>query len=254
MASGAAYTVESASSKVGTLSVGGELQLAGTARLVLTGATSTNGAKLAGTGKVVAGGTEIVPGTNGLQAVAVSGTPKVTISENSIASDGAVVTLSGVTGTAITVKAATLTVSAVTVDVTTAGTVTLKGSTDTPSNIGKLLLKGGTNAGSLVVDSTNSNAVTIGGGATATNFLLTASTKDNTTNATVTKADGTALEAATGIVVKAAADDASSGSNLGSIGGGSTPNTTDVLISGPSGAGVSDSAIAKGWKVEVPNS
>jgi hypothetical protein len=273
----ATYTVKSESSNVGTLTVAASSELvigAGlltptpegfgsgadndddtSSKLVLTGASEANGALLKGAGSVVAGGTTIVGADDGWQAVADSGTPTVTIAEDSIAGSAAVTLTAQHANSAITVAKATLAVDGVAITLASSkGTVTLTGSADTPSNIGKLLLKGGTNPGSLAVDSDNSTDVTIGEGATATNFLLTAGTEAATTNATVTTAKGTALAATTGIVVKAAAANAASGSNLGSIGGGATADTTDVLVSGPSGEGAANSAIANGWKVQVPNS
>jgi hypothetical protein len=127
--SGATYVVESAANKVGTLTIDasavltlGAGVLAGSdasntttidtrSSLVLT-AVDTHGAILTGAGKVVAGGTEIVGGTNGWTAGGASGA--VTIEADSISADATSVEFAAVTGAAdavITVaEAATLTI------------------------------------------------------------------------------------------------------------------------------------------------
>jgi hypothetical protein len=163
----ATYTVASASGAVGTLTVAGSsalhigkgilgaLKTSGvvgsgianvddnSASLVLTGATGTDGAKLAGAGSLVAGGTTIVGGT-ALQAVGVG---NVTIAANSISGTSVLTdTEAGSANVTITVAAdSNLTIAAnTTVDIgakgsivlgykgggnTTAGTITLADTT-----------------------------------------------------------------------------------------------------------------------------
>jgi hypothetical protein len=208
--------------------------------LVLTAAASTGGAKLAGTGKVIAGAAEIVGGTAGWQAVGASGT--VSITADTIASSVVAAELTAQdAASAITVAAAgTLTVNGVITLAASKGKVVLTGSTTTA---GALLLKGGTNPGTLVVDAASTTAeVTIG---TLTNSLTDGSATA-TTIASVTK-DGTAVAA--GIVVKAAAD--ATASLLGSIAGGTTASTNDAFIKGPATA--VNSEIATGWKYAFTN-
>jgi hypothetical protein len=221
-----------------TLTLTGDVDVDSEA-LVLTAATSTGGAKLAGTGKVIAGVAEIVGGTAGWQAVGASGT--VSITADTIASSVAAAELTAQDATsAITVAAGTLTVNGVITLATSKGKVVLTGSSSTP---GILLLKGGTNPGTLVVDAANTTAtVTIG---TVTNSLTDASATPGTI-AAVTK-DGTAVAA--GIVVKAAA--VATGSLLGSIAGGTTATTNDAFIKGPATA--VNSEIATGWKYAFTN-
>jgi hypothetical protein len=125
-------------------------------------------------------------------------------------------------------------------------TIVLTGAT--ASNAATLVLKGGgTTGGTLVVDATQSTAVTLGTLSTS-NFVLTNNSGDAATQATVTK-DGSAVAAS--VVVKGAQADASAGVLLGSIGGGGTASDNDATVTGPTTA--VNSAIAKGWKVKVPN-
>jgi hypothetical protein len=153
--SGSSYVVESAENKKGTLTVTGTLTLGpevlepagygneAAPKLVLTGATGENGAKLAGAGSVVAGGTTIVGGTNGWQAVD-DGTDTYTIEANAITAAGAGGAFTAVTGAtqpSITVAAgATLNLAADT-------TIDLKG---TAAAVGSIVLKGAASNGAIL--------------------------------------------------------------------------------------------------------
>jgi hypothetical protein len=262
LVAGSTYVVKSASGKVGTLTVTEELRLGAgvtgsdayddnSAKLVLTGAGSTNGAMLKGAGTVVAGGTEIVGGTSGWQAVDVSGTAPVTIEAGAITAGSAAVALTAQdTNSAITVTASTLAVKGGITLASGKGKVILKGNGTTA---GALLLKGdSTVPGLLTTDSASSNNVTVGDTTDASNFMLY---PNNGSSASVTKAlvtkDGTTAVAS--IVAKAAASDTSSGSVLGSIGGGAASPANDAVITGPVVA-ANASEIVYQWKVQVPNS
>jgi hypothetical protein len=138
---GATYKVASESDKVGslTLDTGAELLLASgvllpgpneldtaaESKLVLTGATDSNGALLKGDGTLKAGAAAIVGGDNGWQAV---GTGAVTIAADKI--EAAAVLTSGATGTvdpSITVGNGSLTVAASTViDFTTVASLVVE--------------------------------------------------------------------------------------------------------------------------------
>jgi hypothetical protein len=156
-------------------------------------------------------------------------------------------------------KGKTLEVSSVDITlVNGAGKVTLQGDNQASLNPGKLLLKAGANdtAGLLTVDGTQAGAVTIGGTANASNFLLTAAqTSVPATDAMVTKSDGNVVVNGTiAITSGATGGDASSGVRLGKIGGGvPSANGVDVLISGPKGGSATNSTIAYGLYVRVPN-
>jgi hypothetical protein len=271
LVAGSTYTVNSASSSVGTLTVTSETLsiqdglLANddgygadannvSAKLVLVSDTSTNGAKLDGEGKVVAGNTEI-SGANGWQAVGTGSNSKIIISVDTIdaqvsagTGDVAGILTAITTAATITVKnGGTLTVEHGTIDISAASTsFVLEGTTGAGS---KLLLKGDGTAPGLLKFSGQTTDVTIGTTNT-TNFLITANTKAQATNAVVTKPDGQAIVAGDSIVCKATATDASSGSVLGTIGGGAA--TKDVLITGPSGQ--NSATFLADSKVKVPNS
>jgi hypothetical protein len=183
----ATYTVASADSAIGVLTVGGTLTVGDglltglpegvdntastSAKLVLTGATSTNGATLKGAGTVVAGGTEIVGGTNGWQVVNSAGTDTVTLKADAIAASAttAVFTAVGSDKDAIITvpEAKTFTIEANT-------TVDLKG-TDS-SVVGSIVLKGadsGTNGGTLAfAKGTTSIVKTANSGSTASNETI----------------------------------------------------------------------------------
>jgi hypothetical protein len=244
-----AYTVNSAASNVGTLTVNGSLSIVDTGSLVLTGAGGTNGALLVGTGTVTAGGTQISgAATTGWQAVdSAAGT--ITIKPDVIEASAATGILTGGTSGSITVRGSTLSVTGK-INITTAGTVTLVGASSGQG--GALLLKGGTVPGNLTVDSSKTSGVSIGSTTTAVNFLLTpASGSDPDEDAVVTK-DGTAAIPSTGyaIVLNSDTGSASGGDDLGDIGGGGA--NIDVFITAPAGAGNS-SVIEAGWKVQVPS-
>jgi hypothetical protein len=143
LVAGATYKVASASGKVGTLTIGngGKLVLAAgvlsdavdynnlSAKLILTGASGVNGALLTGAGTVAAGGTAIVPSTQGWQVVDTGGTGTVTIEADTITATAATVTLAGVasgTGTITVAKTKTLKIAANTaIDLTDSGSIVL---------------------------------------------------------------------------------------------------------------------------------
>jgi hypothetical protein len=268
---GATYTVASAATVIGTLTIDEDAELllaagvlvdsatdttnshtGASSKVVLTGAASTNGASLAGEGVVKAGATTITGGASGSwQAVGASSTFAIAV--DAITASAA----AALTGTdddgAITVEGGRLTVIGK-IDVATKGTITLKA--DSGGTAGSLLLKGGTVAGNLLTNSSASNPVTIGAGATAANFLLYATADSGKVKAAaVTKADGTsAIATATGIVVQGTVD-SSAGAALGNIGGGDAADTKDVLITSKTTAAnalviVNTDAL----KVIVPNS
>jgi hypothetical protein len=208
--------------------------------LVLTGAAS-HGAKLAGAGKVVAGGTEITGNASGTwTAGGAAGT--VTLAADSITGDapGLSLTAGGHADAEIKVTGATLTVDGVAVTVVTSyGKVTLVGSS-TSDNVGHLLLKGNATvgmAGKLVVSTENTAEVT---STTALTLYPTGSTGNG--NASVT---GTIP----GIKVVAGAADPTTAATLGSIGGGNAAGTTDATINAPSSANNSVFTTASGAKV-----
>jgi hypothetical protein len=128
LAAGATYTVASEASKVGTLAIDDASEIKVYGSLVLTGATSTNGALLTGdtVGKVTAGDTEIFGDTEGWQAV---GTGTITIAPNTISANADTAILTGVSGGSSTITVAagkTLTIAAnTTINLTAAGTIIL---------------------------------------------------------------------------------------------------------------------------------
>jgi hypothetical protein len=115
LVAGATYTVASEAGKVGTLTASNTLTIGGgdlvppagfantatdSASLVLTGATSTNGAKLDGLGKIVAGKTEIVGGEVGTASWQAFGAGNVTITADKITVSAETVALTAVDGAA----------------------------------------------------------------------------------------------------------------------------------------------------------
>jgi hypothetical protein len=252
--SGTTYTVASVSGKVGTLELGDSavLTLGDTLgvgapahvppKVVLTGVANTAGAILKGAGSLVAGGTTIVGGANGWQAVNASST--ATIAANSITGGAALTAgspeseITVAVNKMLTVNNATITLAA------SKGKVTLAGHAQTP---GKLLLKGGGSAaGKLIVDAGLTESVTVGT-TSLINFIVTDG-GGTPVNVLVTK-DG--LNPATGTAVKGADSTATAGVLLGSIAGGTTIETHDALLTGPAGG---TAVIVKGWKVQVPAS
>ena len=159
----ATYTVASESGKVGTLELDTDAELhiddgvllaagapAGydndpdtSAKLVLTGASGTDGAVLKGAGTVAAGGTEIVGGTNGWQAVGASTT--VAITADAITGTGTDAELvAGTSAGAITIGGntvagpVTLTVTGLAVNVLTSGSIAIPYPASGAANVFKL--------------------------------------------------------------------------------------------------------------------
>jgi hypothetical protein len=143
LVAGATYKVASETGKVGTLTIGngGKLVLAAgvlsdavdynnlSAKLILTGGGTGVGALLTGTGTVAAGGTAIVPSTQGWQVVDTGGTGTVTIEADTITATANTVTLAGVasgSGTITVAKTKTLKIAANTaIDLTDSGSIVL---------------------------------------------------------------------------------------------------------------------------------
>jgi hypothetical protein len=202
--------------------------------LILTAAAS-NGAVLAGLGKVVAGGMEITGGdaSDGWTADGATGT--VTIAENSITGSGTGETFTaGAENSGIKVTAAELEVGSVVITLAEdKGKVTLVGG----NPAGSLLLKGGgANAkGSLVVDSESSDTLTIGSSTT----VIGADTPND--DASVT---GSSFAATGGDD-----DDIATGTPLGSISGGANAGDNDATITGPTAAD-KNSVIAYGLNIK----
>ena len=259
--SGSSYVVESAADKIGTLTVTGTLTLGpevleptgyeneAAPKLVLTGAATTNGALLKGSGSVVAGGTTIVGDDDGWQAV---GTGTVTIAKDAITASASTVALTAQhADAAITVTASRLAVTGeITLATGTKGKLTLKGDDTTA---GSLLLKGNANnAGKLRV-AADSNTVKVGATVTSSDFLIfAASGMSATTQAYVTAANGTGVTPAN-LSVNGGNTDASSGTTLSSITAGNEVDTKDVLITGQV-AEANALTIANGAYVKVTNS
>jgi hypothetical protein len=215
----ATYTVSSAGSAVGTLTVGtgatlhiGKGVLAGltagtvgsgianvddnSASLVLTGAAGTDGAKLAGAGSLVAGGATIVGGT-ALQAVGVG---NVTIAANSLSGTSVLTdTEANTANVTITVAAdSNLTIAAsTTVDIGTKGSIVLGYKGDGNTTPGTITLTGtaavikvgtGVTTGSATATQLNTAFTTPGGtvGADVTGKTTT----DNSADGTLTQLIG----------------------------------------------------------------
>jgi hypothetical protein len=117
----------------------GKVTLTNTGSLVLAG-DSANGAKLTGAGKVIAGATEIVGGTNGWQAVGASGNVTIAAGVTAAAKEATITAntsvLTGVTGgtgatiTQLAGEGNKLTIATGTkIDVVNAGSIVLKAAT-----------------------------------------------------------------------------------------------------------------------------
>ena len=186
----ATYTVASEAEKIGTLTVDTNATLiiiegvlagatgadntAASAKLVLTGAATTNGALLTGAGSVVAGGTTIVGGDDGWQAV---GTGTVTIAVDAITASAATAVLTAQhANSAITVaEGETLFIAANTaITVVTQGSIVLKKQTT------------GTNGAAINLSATTAKIDGLTGG-TSNRTLLTS----NIANATYTVGSAT---------------------------------------------------------------
>jgi cytoskeletal protein CcmA (bactofilin family) len=235
--------------KATSSSTDNELAVDGTLSLVanwtVTKETSKEGdfvlakdAVLKGTGSLVAGNTKITGGTDGWKVTGTA-TETVTITINSITSSAASASLTAQSAdSVIEVTAETLTVTGK-IDITNAGTVKLTGAsvslTDTSA---VLLLKAGTNAGVLIVDSTKALETPSVLGTVKT---LTDSAGTSETTVTVT---------GSGPVVKTATDATLAGNSadLGSIAGASATN--DTTLTGPDNA---SSEIVTGWKIAGTN-
>jgi hypothetical protein len=191
---------------------GGELQLAGTAQLVLTGAASSDGAKLDGVGKVVAGKTEISGGTAGAASWQVKGTPgAVTIEADKISASADTAVLTGVTGG-----------TAPSITVLVDGTLTIGGNTVIDlAAAGSIVLTQGTasNGGKIDLSKTTAKITGLTGGSSDQNF-----TTSTIANATYTV--GTAKGDVSG--------SATSGGTDGTIAGGNDtgPNPIQAKDSG----------------------
>jgi hypothetical protein len=253
LATSAAYTVAAGQTLVvdagGTFTVNGDLAIGD--GLILTGAAGTGGAVLKGV--VEADNTTIAGGTNGWRAV---GTGTITIAADAITASISTVALTGMAGTvapSITVATAERLTVTGQINISTAGTVTLTTGV-TPASLA--LTDHATNFGLLVVDTDNTTALDITGGAfDATNFYLTDSSKTGDSKALIlsaidtdTAVGGNAAANLTIQVASGTTGNASSGLALGRIGGG-TGN--DVYIKGGTSA---NSVIAKDWLVTAPHS
>ena len=209
--SGSSYVVASEANKKGTLTVTGTLTLGpevleptgyeneAAPKLVLTGAAETNGALLKGSGSVVAGGTTIVGGTNGWQAVD-DGTDAYTIEANAItAAGGGGAFTAKDADAAITVAAgSTLTIAAdTTITVADQGSIVLKKQTT------------GANGAAINLNATTAKIAGLTGG-TSDRTLTTG----NIANATYTV-----------------------GSSTGDVTGGGTANAGNAHITGGNATG-----------------
>jgi hypothetical protein len=181
----------------------GMVNLVDSGSLILTGGKvaegSGNGAKLTGVGKVIAGDTEIIGGTNGWQAVNTSDTESVTITVNTITGTAKVVLTAGATGGAVApsitvTKSGTLVVAADTaINVTASGSIVLTAATSTSSNDG----------GTINLSATTAKITGLKGGAAATPILASgdignASYTVGTNGATGDKVMGSGTQSAAG--------------------------------------------------------
>jgi hypothetical protein len=167
LAPGATYTVASELNKVGTLSVTGSLNLKEESSLVLTGADA-NGAKLAGTGSVVADGITITGGgADGWQA---QGTGKAVIAANAIGADAA-------TGVILTALGNS---SAPKITVAAAGTLTIGANTTIA------LRNNGGAVGSIVLTKPTSGTTTLAFAPVITSIITTGLTAETTVGAPTT--------------------------------------------------------------------
>jgi hypothetical protein len=193
LGAGATYTVASAASNVGklTLVADAKLNLApavttpavtAAAKLVLTGEATGKAAILAGAGSVVAGATAISGGTNGWEAVGSGSTPSIIISADAISGTGTTPALTAVDATsAVTVAAGgtlTLTGAGITL-ATSKGKVTLKGGA-------KLQGTGSVAAGDTAITGGNVAGYWEAVGAATESTAITADTITSTANAVLT--------------------------------------------------------------------
>jgi hypothetical protein len=229
---GATYTVASESDKVGTLSLGSGVNLtlgtgalappadetglsgATPSKLVLTGASGTDGASLAGEGTVVLGNASITGGANGSwQAVGAS--TSVALTATAITGTGTSPVLAALTDDSAVITLATghtdgdgaaLTVTNATIDLSAKGAVNFPYADTTAAT---LVLKGGT--GTL-------GALKLGSG--------------DTVNSNANLKDGihSVLISGTDAVIKGAFDAAAAVAGL--ISGGTTVDTNDATITG----------------------
>jgi hypothetical protein len=216
-----------------TINAGGTLTLDTEATLALGSGSLLNGA-----GKLAAGATTITGGAaNGWRAV---GPGTITIGEDTITGSNGATALTAIAADnngKISVTAAsgnkTLTVDAANIDIVTGGNVVLTG--DDSSGTAILVLKGGTNAATLVIDPTKTVKVTNTGGTGldiggSTGIVNPAEIKIN--NASITASPTT-------VVIEAAAADVSSNVSLvGKLGAGTTATTTDLYIVSATSASV----------------
>jgi hypothetical protein len=175
----ATYTVVSASTTVGTLTIDEESTLtigAGelltgfnnttdSASLILTGAAGEDGAKLSGAGTVVAGATTITGGASGLWR-AVGASTTIVIAVNSISGTGDEAKLVGVTHDSAIIKqnkggsaSTALTLTDATIDLSANGILTLEGDAE---NSGTLVLAGATSVISTGTGTSGSGITSIG--------------------------------------------------------------------------------------------
>jgi hypothetical protein len=250
LAAGASYEVFGAVALA--INAASSLTLGTGAEFILNNDDGSSVAALKGEGSLIAGGTTIKGGDNGWTAVDSSSSGgTITIAPDAItASIAGMVLTAGTTSAnqpSITVAGAVpLSIGAkISLAANAAAKVALTGSNTAPGSL--LLLGHATVKGNLILDATIGSAVTIGGDATADDFLLTASTAVADTNVKVTLGDTTKVLPASGIVVFAANSTATPGVVLYNIGGGGPG--VNVLITGP--ADTYTSEIIGGWKVSV---
>jgi hypothetical protein len=188
--SGSSYVVASAASKIGTLTVTGTLTLgpevlgdypdAAKPKLILTGASGSDGAKLTGAGSVVFGNASITGGASGTwQAVATSAS--ITIAAEAITGTGSDAALTGTSNDSAVItlakghtagNAAALIVTNAVIDLATNGAVVFPYVGTTPATLvlkggagveGKLKLEAGTTPNANVNLNDGSHSVTISG-------------------------------------------------------------------------------------------
>jgi hypothetical protein len=208
-----------------TVEAGAELALstdltvtAANATLVLTGAASTDGAKLTGAGKVVLGNANIIGSDDGWQAVGEGTTITLTATGAnavSITGTGTTPKLVGGTGGVISTGSnstySAVTVQLLEIDLTTAGSIVIPYN----STASTIVLKGGA-VGKLTLNSAK-NTVSV----SSTHYANIHKTAETAKLADV---------AGTGIVVKGSAD--SNGADAGSIAGGATADDNDATLTG----------------------
>jgi hypothetical protein len=246
---GATYTVASEASKVGTLTVdnaatftlaagvlGGDTFDDNSAKIVLTGASGSDSASIAGAGTVVAGATTITGGAdNGWRAV---GTGTIAIGADTITGSGGAIALTATTAgnngviavAAVENTAATLTVTTASIDINTGGNVTLAGNA-TGLVTATLVLKGAaSNAAALVIDSSGSGqtVATVGAG------KLDIGDTGGTTNPAEIKVNGASINTGNSnigdVTITAATDDATTATAALTFTAGDTPSDDDLQI------------------------